>query len=554
MMQEFTFRVAIQAIVSVLFVGSLQAQCLNGWTFPDEWDEMPIPVYLNALIDEDLCPSSTCGTMNDIRRTVISVLDEYYHMTGGQLRFRYAGETTEPRYATIDGAIHVYGSHPPSPPRECDFEHCDCSGGTGATAGLHPDGSKYGGLITICRSSSFGGPINWDTFHPGAGKTSFHSVLLHELGHLVGMAHIETDHCSSDPPPTSIMHRDNRDLVSEHLQRPDMRAVHFTWGTRETIGRPKWTPNGTSWADGGGSPPIESKRVLGRFAATNTRTAGNNVYVAWADGTLGVLWFSRYTPTDWSVLSGFFEPTIYHPGVASKSTSEVFLTWLGNRDSISGKQDVLARRSSDGGFSFGPEEEVSDATTNTANAGVTATYDPSSDRYIVIWRGSSGAERNTIIYRVVDLSLFPWKLTSAVGGGDIKAAGTPSIACGPQAVVGEYNCLVAWVDAFHWQRPVRWTQARVTAAGKLDMLGIRTHGYVTVGSPSVAYWSDGEFPWLITLYQGGTTTYTWIKRASHGANFQDQRGFSFRPKVSLPVAGSRVRGTAGRGYVLVTDE
>jgi hypothetical protein len=197
---------------------------------------------------------------------------------------------------------------------------------------------------------------------------------------------------------------------------------------------------------------------------------------------------------------------------------------------------------------------VSDATTKTANAGVTATYDPESDRYIVMWRGSSGAERNSILYSVPDLSPNPWKLTNATGSGDIKAADTPSIACGPKAVVGDYNCLVAWVDAFHWQRPVRWTQARVTAAGQLEMLGIKTHGYVTVGSPSVAYWSDGEFPWIIAVYQGGTTTYTWRKKGSHDEKFQDERGFSFLPKVSLPAAASRLSSTGEQAYVFTTEE
>jgi len=342
-------------------------------------------------------------------------------------------------------------------------------------------------------------------------------------------------------------------LKSEHLQRPDINFVHLKWGTRETIGRPKWTFNGTSWADGGAAAPFHSTRVLGRFAAANTRTGGNNVYVAWSDWTLAVLWLSRYTPTDWSVLSGFLEPTIYHPGVACKSTNEVLLTWLGNRDAVSGLQDVLVRRSLNGGFSFEPEEEVSDSLTKTANAGVHATYDPASDCYIISWRGSFASDRNTIIYRVLGLSPHPWKLSSGPDL-DIKAADTPCIACGPKEIVGEYNCLVAWVDAFHWQRPVRWTQARVTSDGKLEMLPIKTHGYVTVGSPSVAYWNNGDFPWIIALNQGSGRTYTWRKRARHSENFQNEQGFSFSPKVSLPAAGSRVSPGAGRGYVFTTDE
>ena len=121
-------------------------------------------------------------------------------------------------------------------------------------------------------------------------------------------------------------------------------------------------------------------------------------------------------------------------------------------------------------------------------------------------------------------------------------------------MLGADNCLVAWIDAFHWQRPVRWTQGRVSLPdGRLVLKDIKTHGYVTVGSASVAYWDDGPFPWLIALNQGGTTTYTWRKPASHDASFRDERSIGFSNKTTLPAAGSRVRGTDGRGYVFVLE-
>ena len=157
-------------------------------------------------------------------------------------------------------------------------------------------------------------------------------------------------------------------------------------------------------------------------------------------------------------------------------------------------------------------------------------------------------KENEILYRVLDGASPPWKIAGML------AADTPSMACGPRALVGDFNCLIAWTEADHWQRPTRWTQARVTASGQLELLPIKTHGYVTFGAPSVAYTGYRLYPWIIALTQGGRTTYTWRKRAPHADNFEDERSFSFRPQVTVPAAGSRLRNGAGRGYVFTVDE
>ena len=519
----------VAVIVHLFAPDTVEAQCSLGslWSNP-----MPIKVQINTLLDEDLCPNSTCGSFTDIRRTVEAVFNEYYQATAGKIRFVYAGETSEERHAVIDDHIHIFAN--------------DCSGGTLAIAAW---GGTWG-KIRICRSNA-GGAINWDTFHPGPGPRSFHSVLLHELGHVIGMDHIEA--CMS-PAPQSIMRTFYGSNASEHLQAPEMAFVHLNYGVRSNLGFPMWTFDGTTWQTGGGSLP-GAINVTGRLAASNTRSSGNNVYVAWTHGNV---WLSRYTPSSWTNAAVIFfdDPPrpIYHPGVASKD-SRVFLTWLGNRDTFTGLQNAVAQVFNDGSSTFEPLQILTAApATRTANAGVSATYDPESDSFIAIWRGSSSSDRNSITYSVVGASPAPWKLQNPATGNDLKAADTPSIACGPAEVLGEDNCLVAWIDPFHWQRPVRWTQGRVSLPdGQLVLKDIKTHGYVTIGSASVAYWDDGAFPWLIALNQGGTTTYTWRKQASHDANFQDERSIGFSNKTTLPAAGSRVRDTDGRGYVFVLE-
>lgn len=276
--------------------------------------------------------------------------------------------------------------------------------------------------------------------------------------------------------------------------------------------------------------------------------------MAWTHGNI---WLTRYRPSSWTTSAVFLfdDPPrpIYHPGVASKD-STAFVTWLGNRDIFTGKQDVIGQVFNDDESTFGPKKIFTDVLTQTANAGVSATYDPKTDSFIAIWRGSSGGERNSIMYRVVDESPFPWKLQNPTTGADLKAADTPSIACGPVEVLGEDNCLVVWIDAFNWQRPVRWTQGHISSTnGQLLLRNIKTHGYVTVGSASVAYWDDSPFPWVIALNQGGRTTYTWRKRASHEENFLDERSITRPNKVTLPAAGSRQRDADGRGYTFLLE-
>ena len=498
----------------------------------DKWNNpMPIKVLLNSRIAEDLCPDSTCGSINDIRCTLEAAMFEYFDLTGGELHFVYVGETNASPGTVIADHIHIFAN--PGP------------GSTLAVAAW--DDTRTWGKIRICNTNA-GGPIVWDTFHPSSDKRSLHSVLLHELGHVIGMEHAEQNP-SGPPYPTSIMHAGVSSLVSEHLQGPDISFVSNTYGVRSNRVVPVWTPDGVTWADGGGGPWPAPIRTYGRLAATNSLSSGNDVYLAWNRGNIYV---SRYTPSSWTLRSVIFLDSgvpspIYHPGIASKG-NEVLLAYLGNRNPISGLQDVVIVRSYDGGLTW--DNPVVVSTSPTANAGVSASYDPVSDSFVVVWRGSIGTQRNSILYNAVDRSPTVWKLEHPVSGTDIKAADTPSIACGPANGVGEDNILLAWADAFHWQRPIRWSQGRMGASGELEFQAARTHGFVSVGSASVAYWGVGDYPWILALNQGGNTTFTWRKRATHAQSFVDERSIGYPRKVGLPTAASRRRSERdGRGYV-----
>jgi hypothetical protein len=74
---------------------------------------------------------------------------------------------------------------------------------------------------------------------------------------------------------------------------------------------------------------------------------------------------------------------------------------------------------------------------------------------------------------------------------------------------------------------------------RLELGTVRTHNYVTLGTPDVAWAVPGSAePWRITLHQGGSTVYTWTKANSVTANWANQRSASFGNAIVSPTLGT----------------
>lgn len=163
--------------------------------------------------------------------------------------------------------------------------------------------------------------------------------------------------------------------------------------------------------------------------------------------------------------------------------------------------------------------------------GVVGTWDPATGQYIWMWRiyGMRVSSNGRIAYRIGG--------AAPVTAWSLESSDTPSIACGNPADVGSYNCLLAFTSTTRWGYVVKWTQCSVSN-GDLTCLGIKTHNYYTVGSPSVAYLPNASYPWHIALSQGTSATYTWRKGPYYADNFRDQRSFSYGNESGLPAAAS----------------
>lgn len=111
----------------------------------------------------------------------------------------------------------------------------------------------------------------------------------------------------------------------------------------------------------------------------------------------------------------------------------------------------------------------------------------------------------------------------------------------PRCGCGSKNCIVAWTDGKDWFRSVKWFQSAVNASGVFTTMVVKSHGYISMGSPAVAY-VGGTYPWAISITQDSNTTYSWRKLAPDTSSFQDQRSFSDSSQPLVPTLGSRLYG------------
>lgn len=499
----------------------------------------PIRVYVNDNVFPALCGGgSTCATWLDVERIVRHALNEIYQTGASAVRLEYIGNTAISPFTTHSDAasIHVYANDQGTCSQNAlGFFHAD-----------YQDSMAVKGEVELCVQNAWNGQIAWTPM-------LLQHVVIHEIGHVLGMQHVED--CQVEPVSASVMRMSvDATAAPAHPFAYDIDFWQYYYGYRNSIGRAEYSGDLLSWHSSAWLAPWLTTYSLGRFSATNSRS-GEVVFVGYGDDAYRTVYLSRYGPTDWSDVSSVLAAVSnYHSGVASRSDTDVAVAWLGSYDGTTGVQRVYMSHSTSAGASWLAPVEVSDSFTRTDSSGVAATYDPRTDKYLFVWRGGNGtANRDEILYRIEGAADVR-ALADPVSGVRLRAADTPSVACGDDGL-GTSNCILAYIDADDWQRAVRWFSFTLDTQQISSVSLIQTHPYISLGSPSVAYWDTGTYPWMILVNQGGTSTYSWRKGPSVVHAFQDESGYSYQPKVTLPASGSRITGSGvSRSYSFVLDQ
>jgi hypothetical protein len=168
-------------------------------------------------------------------------------------------------------------------------------------------------------------------------------------------------------------------------------------------------------------------------AITDAKLSLDSVYTIWADGTPGNFeaFYKRNTIS--------FDPTIdlsnnagtsSEPAVAT-SGNNVYVVW---RDDTSGNDEILYRRSTDGGATFGDTVNLSDNVGNSTQPAVAT----SGNNVYVVWRDDTSGN-NEILYKrsTNDGATFGATINLSNNAGDSI---TPAVAASGD------NVYVVWTD------------------------------------------------------------------------------------------------------------
>ena len=492
------------------------------------WDisDLPLPVYLNNNVDDLICPNSDCSSFNHIRWSTDVTLDEFYDNSGSKLRLHYAGPTNAGVGAIINKSIHVFAA-----------PNCSDSPGVAAWADTDGDGKTDYGKVRMC-ANFLGQPVTWKSY-PDSSSTwsvSWQGVLAQEVGHTLGFDHPSV--CLQNFK--SIMGTTTGDSHhGHHLYKDDIDAYQTRYQFRlDKDVNFKQSATGINWANGS-SPPSDMSLALSRLSACNTSSSPTTFVSFPSDVIPRIVEVWRYNASGWKRLphNPSFAATNYHTGTACRDSVNVAVAWVGGYNIITGQQDIFLSTTTNEGNSWSTKV-IASGSDQTRNAGVSVAHDPESGHYVIVWRDD--IDRITSKVDALGAPIRKY-LTSPGSNNYLRASDSVSIACGPAKVVGSENCVVAWPDV-GWSRTLRWAHGRVDTSGatpQLVLSQVRSQGYIIYGTPSVSYWSSGEFPWELVFHQGGRTAYTLRKSASVSAPWQDERSFSAGKKIVSPVTGSR---------------
>lgn len=516
------------------------------------WSQLPIPVWLNATTADEICAKgASCPSISQIENELKTLLAEEFYASGSNIRFAYKGLTTLAPQTVIPDAIHIFALPCCTPGETCTSRALASYGP--ADSGSDTPEAK----IRICTDNA-DGPIRWAAYLNTEGR-SLHAVLLHEIGHSIGLHH--TDDCAfTDTHHNSVMDV-YRSAQRSHLGQPDIDFLRDTYGTRADLISVRTSTTGLTWTEATNNKPARFTNVRGRVSATATANAGSDLVIGYLtdDGQTPTVHVERRTSSGgWSELLRFPTVSYFPPAVAKRSNSvqHVVFPYMNNADF--GIQRIYSKKTLDGGATWTGYQLLSDTATQTRQVGVATAFDHASVKFVTLWQGSPGTDGagrqldDAIVYRVEGGSTV-YTLVDPVTGNPIQASDTPSVACAEASWTGIDNCMLVWVNP-GWSHTVRWMQFHI--AGEQIVAGsIHTHGYFAMGSPSVSYATgtsaNTSYVWHLALTQGGTTIYTWHKVGPSTTGWVDQRSFSESPMASLPIAGAD---GSGIRYTLLTDQ
>lgn len=450
-----------------------------------------IPVYLyapNGIIVGQLSPI--------VEHEIEMAVDHWHEASGAGFRPYYAGLTTS---TSSNGRIVI---------REDQVsDGSECSTGGNACAEHNVDWAPPFGIVHV-------GETIW-LMDEGTvwSHAKIATVVTHELGHGFGLDDTYAGHCSNALYDRGGVMGSSTMYSTASLGLDDQLGMQALYGER-VFGLAYFdSADMVTWPSMWRSDPtlLRLRYPLGSSTSDGPR---ERIGYAFDEGApvevASVCDNAQCSDVDLDELPSY-SATRNLVSVAAKSSMEWMVVYTRGDTQFDGTKIVEWAITEDGGASFETSLVLSgSAVLTTPFAGVTATYDPRTDRYVVAlrrsdWRITIAAIQAEAPHGQGAVSNTPW-----------IAWRTPNVECTqPMFVNGSgSNCLVVWAGdgAFHYLRHAIASISSSTGTPTVGLVASTLNkGY---GAPALTETRRTDYPWLIAA-ESHNSIRAW-RRTSNG--------------------------------------
>jgi len=278
-----------------------------------------------------------------------------------------------------------------------------------------------------------------------------------------------------------------------HLYRDDMNGLVTTYGPRlkqaagyyqadpfAAVIPPVWT--------GIVGPPPSADDARTRITICNSMPGQNMYGSAVYAYVFPQLKIFDITEGGWSLVTSINEWSAYHTGTACKSPvpetniDDAMVAILGDYDNTTGLQNVKSITTTNGFSTYTTSVEATGAD-RTTNAGINATFDAYSGKYVMAWRNNN----DEIVTKVLTPGA-PLKRYGVSQGHYLRASDSPGIACSYVTTPDQNRCVLSWPST-SWLRTADSAFGYVnTATNTFEILmPTQTTSEPSYGTPYVAW-------------------------------------------------------------------
>lgn len=469
-------------------------------------------------------------------RAVARALDNWNENGLAEVRMTYGGVTTSAG-TWGDGIVLVR-------------ETSDCNkcipGMTGSPACNDPNdtgGDRSDCNIWIEYNQNSCPQHNWG-FYPNSttGIDDFQAVVTHELGHCIGITH--PSYCSDSGK--GVMGGGGSQFSDQrYVSRDDVQGLIAHYGRLSAVINYKESLSGLSWSSGS---PVISNSTYGPISSVTSASLGETtVWLAFLDMSGS----AERVKFRWGNNTGFTTPAVVDSGnwsydapAVAKGIGTAFVTFTALEGASNNNKYVRYRFTTDGGSTW-TSGYVADSggSIRTRRDGLSAGYDPITDRFIIAYLGddnnASSFNCNTGSSMCDEIRIFTIMRDGTSPNHSttgIQSIDAPGIAC---ADSGTENCVLAWVD-ITGSACLHWGHGYVESDGDyVNYNDLSTECYIGYQTPYVAFQDTGtSYPYKLVLRQATNSVYAFRKLSSLTAEWSDENSFVVSPWVYSPSIGT----------------